>query len=371
MNEAAPDLRPLRVLPVLGESANTDAPSLAPDEHRRLIHWMTFVRLLDEKMLLMQRQGRIAFFGPSAGQEASIIGSGFPAREQDWIFPALREGGILLMRGFPLERYFGQLFGNELDTEKGRQQPMHFSSGEQRYLSLSSVIATQLPQAVGAARAAQIRGDDCVTFGFIGDGGTSEHDFHTAMNFAGVWQCPCVLVCQNNQWAISVPFSAQTASDGVAIKARAYGMPGVQVDGNDVLAVVKAVSEAHARARNGEGPTLLELVTYRRGGHSSSDDPTRYRDESLTPAWLLEDPIERYLAFLEAEELFTHADHEEMKSSIRQDMDRALRTAEGAPRPHIDTLFEDVYAEIPAHIRAQARTVEGDGSGEAEGAFPL
>ena len=274
----------LRVLPVGDFPANAEIPAMSDDEHRFVYRAMLRVRLLDEKMLLMQRQGRIAFFGPSSGQEASICGSGFVARKQDWLFPALREGGALLMRGFPLERYFGQLFGNVLDVQKGRQQPMHFSSGDYKYLSLSSVIATQLPQAVGAAYAAKIKGDDCVTFGYIGDGGTSEHDFHMAMNFSAVWKVPCVIICQNNQWAISVPFEQQTASKGIAVKASAYGMPGVAVDGNDALAVIAAPREAHARALRGEGPTLLELVTYRRGGHSSSDDPTRYRDEARTEA---------------------------------------------------------------------------------------
>jgi 2-oxoisovalerate dehydrogenase E1 component alpha subunit len=174
-------------MPVLGEPATIPDPGLEPKDELALLEWMLLIRALDETLLLLQRQGRIAFFGPSAGQEASIVGSGFVAREQDWIFPALREGGILLMRGFPLERYFGQLFGNSLDTQKGRQMPMHFSSGDHRFVSLSSVIATQLPQAVGCAWAAKIKKDDRVSFGFVGDGGTSEGDFHAAPRSA---RCP-------------------------------------------------------------------------------------------------------------------------------------------------------------------------------------
>ncbi len=332
---------------------------------------MLRVRLLDEKMLLMQRQGRIAFFGPSSGQEAAIIGSGFVARREDWIFPALREGGVLLLRGFPLEKYFGQLFGNCLDVEKGRQQPMHFSSGEHKYVSLSSVIATQLPQAAGAAYAAKIRKDDCVVFGYLGDGATSEHDFHVALNFAAVWKAPVVFVCQNNQWAISVPFEKQTKSDGVAIKAKAYGMPGVAVDGNDVLAVILATREAHARARAGGGPTLLELVTYRRGGHSSSDDPTRYRDESRVEPWLLVDPLDRFRDWLIAQGQLTPAIEARMRDELTTIMNQALATAEAADKPPIETLFTDVYASMPPHLRQQMLEVQGDGSGTAEGAFPL
>jgi pyruvate dehydrogenase E1 component alpha subunit len=361
----------IRCLPVAGLPATAAPPALSRDEATTLLRWMLLVRALDEKLLLMQRQGRIAFFGPSAGQEAAIIGSGFCARPEDWIFPALREGGVLLMRGFPLARWFGQLFGNVLDEQKGRQMPMHFSGAAQKFVSLSSVIATQLPQAVGAAWAAKIRGSDEVVFGYVGDGGTSSGDFHAAMNFAAVGKVPCVIICQNNQWAISVPFSKQTASDGVAVKAAAYGMPGVRVDGNDVLAVVRATREAHERARTGGGPTLLELVTYRRGGHSSSDDPTRYRDEKKLDAWLLVDPIERFREHLRATGSIDAAADAELLAAVRADIDAGLAASEGAEQPPVDSLFTDVYAELPATLAAQRAEVVGDGSGTAEGAFPL
>lgn len=369
MRNSARDL--VRVMPVLDQPKTADAPELSTAQLLEVFRGMLRVRLLDEKMLLMQRQGRIAFFGPSSGQEAAIIGSGFVARKQDWIFPALREGGVLLLRGFPLEKYFGQLFGNALDVEKGRQQPMHFSSGEHKYVSLSSVIATQLPQAAGAAYAAKIRKDDCVVFGYLGDGATSEHDFHTALNFAGVWKAPVVFICQNNQWAISVPFEKQTRSDGVAVKASAYGMPGVRVDGNDVLAVIAATAAAHARARAGDGPTLLELVTYRRGGHSSSDDPSRYRDETKVEPWLLVDPLDRFRDHLRAEGRLDDAAEARLRDELTVVMNSALAAAEAAEKPPLETLFTDVYATLPAHLRRQMREVSGDGSGTAEGAFPL
>jgi pyruvate dehydrogenase E1 component alpha subunit/2-oxoisovalerate dehydrogenase E1 component alpha subunit len=359
------------VLPLPELDANAAPPELGPAEHHRLYRAMMRIRLLDEKLLLMQRQGRIAFFGPSGGQEAAIVGSGFVTQEQDWVFPALREGGVLLMRGFPLERYFGQLFGNSLDVQKGHQQPMHFSSGAHRFVSLSSVIATQLPQAVGASMAARIRGDDCVVFGYMGDGATSEHDFHCALNFAGVYRAPCVLICQNNQWAISVPFEKQTASPSIAIKARAYGIPGVGVDGNDVLAVVRATREARERARRGEGPTLLELVTYRRGGHSSSDDPGRYRDEDRVASWLRVDPIERYRSWLEREGLWNPARDQELTDALREEMETAIRKAESAPPPEPETIFEDVYATLPPHLQEQKDRGSLEEGGEVEGAFPL
>ena len=370
MTHASPEI--LRVLPVLGESATAKAPDLSSKELERVLRYMWLVRLMDEKMLLLQRQGRIAFFGPFAGQEASIIGCGAAILEQDWVFPALREAGILLMRGFPLEKYLGQLFGNSLDVQKGHQQPMHFSSGEFRFLSLSSVIGTQIPQSVGAAMAAKYRKDPVVCFGFMGDGATSSTDFHAGLNLAGVAKAPVVLICQNNQWAISIPFSKQTASDGVAIKAQAYGMPGIAVDGNDVLAVIRAVKEARARAAEGQGPTLLELITYRRGGHSSSDDPTRYRDEDADAPWLKVDPLERFGAWMREQGRWDDRRDEEMKAEIRAEIERGIKIAEAAPAPDVTTLFDDVYAEKTANLRYQmSHVAREDEDHEIEGAFPL
>jgi len=362
----------MRVLPVADLPANTAPPKLNPEEIDTLLAGMLRIRLVDEKLLLLQRQGRIAFSGPATGQEAAIVGSGFVARKQDWIFPALREGGILLMRGFPLKLYLSQLMGRDLDRARGRQQPMHFSSAEKHFVSLSSVIATQLPQAVGAALAARLKGDDCVVFGYLGDGATSEHDFHSALNFASVFKAPCLFICQNNQWAISVPFSRQTASSGVAIKAKAYGLPGVAVDGNDVLAVVKSVQEAHQRAREGGGASLIELVTWRRGGHSSSDDPTRYRDESKTPLWLAKDPIERLEEWMQEQGLHDPKRIKTLRTSLKQELEAAIKLAEASPPPPPESLFEDVYQHLPPHLQQQKLQGLGDsGTQEIKGAFPL
>src|SRR5581483_3667589 len=256
----------------------TGEGELGADRLRELYKYMQLIRAIDHRMLALQRQGRIAFCGLTTGQEAAVVGSGAAVEKDDWVFPALREAGVALLRGFPVSRFFAQMFGNAHDVLKGRMQPMHFADRSVNQVSWSSCIATQLPHAVGAAYAMKLRKDGRVALGYLGDGATSEHDFHVALNFAGVWRVRCVFVCQNNQWAISVPFSKQTASDGVAVKAAAYGMPGVRVDGNDLLAVHAAVKEAADRARSGGGPSLVEAVTYRMSGHSSSDDPTRYRD---------------------------------------------------------------------------------------------
>src|SRR5437773_6507522 len=278
---------------VIDDSGNTvgPVPDVPKDDLRALQRHMVRMRLLDQRMLSLQRQGRIGFYGMATGQEASVTGSAYPLRASDWIFHALRETGVCLWRGTTTRELVCQLIGNSGDVLIGRQMPMHFSDRRVNSVAWSSVIGTQLPQAVGAAWAAKLQKRDDVCVGYIGDGGTSIGDFHAAMNFAAVYRVPCVIFCQNNQWAISVPLSQQTASSSIAIKAVAYGMPGVRLDGNDLLAVISAMREAVDRARSGGGPTLVESVTFRIGGHSSSDDPTRYRSAELVEQWERRDPV--------------------------------------------------------------------------------
>ncbi len=308
-----------------------------------LYRWMLSVRLFDERMVNLQRQGRIGFYGPITGQEAATVGSGYALEPGDWIFPALREGAIARMKGLPLAAMVAQLMGNSADRCKGRQMPCHYSFREGGYVSMSSCIATQLPQAVGWAMAAKIRKEPRVAVAYLGDGATSESDFHTAANFAGVYKAPVVFFCQNNQWAITVPFSKQTASAGVAVKAKAYGFPGVQVDGNDVVAVHAATREALTHARSGQGPTLIEAVTYRMGGHTTSDDPSRYRDEAEVAAWRAKDPILRFRRTLEARGLWNEAAEERAREEIKEEINQAIAKNEPLGPPASNTLFEDVY----------------------------
>jgi len=210
-------------------------------------------------MVLIQRQGRIGFYGACTGQEATPIATALALAPGDWVFQALRESSIMLVRGFPLELYIAQVYGNNLDILKGRQMPSHMSGKQVHQASWSSVIATQITHAVGAAWAAKIRRTKDVVVGFVGDGATSEPDFHAAMNFAGVYRTPSVLICQNNHWAISVPTASQTASETIAIKGRAYGVPSIRVDGNDVLAVYRSVRDAVDHARRGDAPRATIL----------------------------------------------------------------------------------------------------------------
>jgi pyruvate dehydrogenase E1 component alpha subunit/2-oxoisovalerate dehydrogenase E1 component alpha subunit len=355
------------------EGRRVGTPPDVPDADLRALHrHMLKLRLLDQRMLSLQRQGRIGFYGMATGQEASITGAAYPLRPSDWIFHALRETGVCLWRGTTVKELVCQLIGNRGDVLMGRQMPMHFSDRRVNSVAWSSVIGTQLPQAVGAAMAAKLRGTSDVMVGFIGDGGTSAGDFHAAMNFAAVYRAPVVIVCQNNQWAISVPISAQTRSSSIAIKAVAYGMPGIRVDGNDLLAVISAVGEAVDRARAGGGPTLVELVTFRIGGHSSSDDPTRYRDASQVQYWEQRDPVRRFEAFLRAQGLLSDADLAAWSDEVNAEISQAITEAEALPPPAIDTMFADVYRDMPPHIAEQMRYAVAMGEGTRfEGAFPL
>ena len=359
---------------VLDEQGREVGPVPAvPDEDLRALHrHLVRMRALDQRMLSLQRQGRIGFYGMATGQEASVTGSAYPLRPTDWVFHALRETGVCLWRGTTIEELVCQLMGNAGDVLIGRQMPMHFSDRRVNSVAWSSVIGTQLPQAVGAAYAAKLLGHDTVCVGYIGDGGTSTGDFHAALNFASVWKVPAVFFCQNNQWAISVPLSAQTASTSIAVKAVAYGMPGVRVDGNDLLAVIAAQREAVDRARSGGGPTLIESVTFRIGGHSSSDDPTRYRDAGLVEAWEKRDPLLRFGAWLKTKGLLTDADVERWTAEVGDEISAAITAAESLPPPGIETLFTDVYAQVPPHIAEQMRYALALGQGtKFEGAFPL
>ena len=320
----------------------------------RMYRAMRFQRLLDDRMLTLQRQGRIGFYGACTGQEATVFGSGMALEPHDWVFPALREGGVALLRGYPLEDYVAQLFGSRNDKTKGRQMPCHYCDAERRFVSVSSPIGTQLTQAIGAAHAARIRHDDAVVIGYLGDGATSSGDFHVAMRFAGAQRLPVVLLCANNQWAISVPWDKQTASRTIAVKARAYGMEGVRVDGNDALAVYDATRRAVDKARAGGGPTFIEALTYRLGAHSTSDDPSRYRDEAITEQWRGRDPIERLRKLLGALGVWDDAREEKLCSESNLMIRKTIDEQEGQPAPGPRTLFEDVYAQVPTHLREQS-----------------
>ena len=315
-------------------------PDIPPEELKRLYRAMRLGRRFDERMLRLQRQGRIGTFAPIKGQEAAQIGSVATLRRTDWMVPSFRETAAMLWRGWTMEHILLFFAGY---IEGGRPAP------EQHDLPICIPVGGQLPHAVGLAYAAQYRGDDAVVMVYCGDGATSEGDFHEAMNFAGVWHLPLVFVVQNNQWAISVPLKKQTHSRTIAQKALAYGFPGIQVDGNDALAVYAASREAVERARAGDGPTLIECVTYRLSMHTTSDDPTKYRSVEEVEAWERKDPLTRFGAYLQQRNLVEPG----LDEAIDTEIARAVEAFEavGAPDPLV--MFDHAYATRSAALESQ------------------
>ena len=330
-------------LSILDSEGNLDAslePKLSPGDLKALYRAMVLGRRLDERMVRLQRQGRIGTFAPIKGQEASQMGSVFALRPTDWMVPSFRETAAMIWRGWPIEKILLFFAGY---VEGGQPAP------DQHDLPITIPVGTQLPHAVGLAYAAQYRGDDAVVMAYFGDGATSEGDFHEALNFAGVWHVPVVFICQNNQWAISVPLKKQTHSKTIAQKALAYGLPGIQVDGNDVLAVYAAAHEAVDRARAGDGPTLIECVTYRLGVHTTADDPTKYRAQEEVAAWEQKDPLTRFRAHLEKKDLLEDG----VEQRVDEEIAEAVRRFEATPPADPLAVFDHVYAEMPPHLRAQ------------------
>jgi pyruvate dehydrogenase E1 component alpha subunit/2-oxoisovalerate dehydrogenase E1 component alpha subunit len=349
-----PDVALFRVLADDGRVDPARDPAIADALLLRAYREMRRLRALDARMIVLQRQGRVGFYGACTGQEAVPIATGLAAREADWVFPALREQSVMLVRGFPLRAFIAQVFGNSGDVNKGRQMPSHHSGRSVNQVSWSSNIGPQIPQAVGAAWAMKLRKDaGRVAIGFLGDGATSEPDFHTAMTFASKYAVPCVIVCQNNHWSISVPTSRQTASRTLAIKGRAYGIPSVRVDGNDLLAVYAVLDAAFERARRGEGPSFIECLTYRIGAHSTSDDPTRYRSNEEVESWQKKDPVDRLRRHLASRGLASDEADRAMDDELAAEIGVAIKEVEAMPAPARASLFDDVYAELPWHLREQ------------------
>src|SRR5499433_2358534 len=353
-------------LSVLDAEGNLDAsldPRLPGEELKRLYRDMLLARRLDERMVRLQRQGRIGTFAPIKGQEAAQLGSVATLRPTDWMVPSFRETASMLWRGWPIEKLLLFFAGH---LEGGQPAP------DQRDLPITIPVSTQLPHAVGLAYAAQYRQDDVVIMAYFGDGATSEGDFHEALNFAGVWHVPVVFVCQNNQWAISVPLKKQTHSRTIAQKALAYGLPGLQVDGNDVLAVYAASKEAVDRARDGGGPTLIECVTYRLGVHTTADDPTKYRSEEEVREWERKDPLTRFVEYLRKKNLLEDGLEQEVDAEIAA----AVKRFEAMAPPDALTMFDHAYAEKPAELLAQrdevaSRLRETPGRSTGDGQPPL
>jgi pyruvate dehydrogenase E1 component alpha subunit len=335
-------------------------PVLSIDDLRRLYGTMLLARRLDERIIALQRQGRVATALSNRGQEAVALGAAAALDARDWMVPYFRELAAYLWRGWRPEQLLLFLAG----FAEGQRFP-----AEQRDLPLCIPVASQLPHAVGLAYAGQYKGEDSVVLVFLGDGATSHGDFHEAMNFAGVFQVPVIFCCANNQWAISVPVSRQTRARTLARKAAAYGMPGIQVDGNDLLAVHAATRDAVVRARHGGGPTFIECLTYRMGAHSTADDPRRYRQEDEAREWEPRDPLLRVRRRLASHGL-DDAAHAELEAGIDAEIRAAVARAADAQRG-IDLLqvVPQAYGDdgLPEEIREQLDEVVRHLAGRSAG----
>jgi pyruvate dehydrogenase E1 component alpha subunit len=347
---------------ILDENGEWDE-SLAPDIPTELLlklhRFMLLGRRFDERLLSLQRQGRVGTFPPITGQEASQLGAVAPLLSTDWMVPSFRETAAELFRGRSLESV---LLANNGFSEGG-QIP-----AEMRNLPVSIPVGSQILHAVGLAWAIRYRKLNDVAMTFFGDGATSEGDFHEGLNFAGVFQVPAIFVCQNNQWAISIPREKQTRSQTIAQKAIAYGMPGVQVDGNDILAVYVAAKEAVDRARRGEGPTLIECVTYRMSLHTTADDPKRYRKEAEVEEWKRKDPLLRFQLYLKARRMVNDEDIKALETDIAGEIQLAVDRAEDRMKGFSDPLnmFDHVYGELPPHLRDQRQALTRELGSERE-----
>ncbi len=336
-------------LSILDEHGGVDTalePAIDGPFLLRLHRTMLLARRFDERLLSLQRQGRIGTFPPISGQEAAHLGAVAMLRASDWVVPAFREMAADIWRGRSLESII--VYNNGFN--EGSRIP-----ADRNDLPISVPVGSQIPHAVGIAWAMRYRGKDDVAMTFFGDGATSQGDFHEGLNFAGVFQLPVVFVCQNNQWAISIPRSKQTRSKTLAQKAIAYGIPGIQVDGNDILAVYVAAREAVERARAGGGATLIECVTYRMAVHTTADDPKRYRTEAEVEEWRRKDPIPRFQGYLMAKGLLNEgavkAEEEAIAAEIQAAVERAEEEMKALGDPAL--MFEHAYAEMPASLKEQ------------------
>lgn len=334
----------VRVINDDGSLIEGQSVNIGDEELLDLYRKMLFSRVLDEKVFRLQRQGRIGTYPPYRGQEAAQVGSATVLDQNDWMFPYGRDLCATVM--------FGKDIVTALLYFAG-----HYNGGTVKenvnIFPYGIMIPPQIPQAVGAAMAFKLRNEKHVALTYFGDGATSKGDFHEGLNMASVFKAPVVFFCQNNQWSISVPFSKQTATPTIAQKSVAYGMRGVLVDGNDILAVRKVTEEAIEHAKNGNGPTLIEALTYRVQPHTTADDPTRYQDKEVVEKWEKRDPLDRYQRFLEKRGIFEKFEAEKEMAEINDQISKAVEEFESIPKTKLEDLFERVYFEMPRDLRKQ------------------
>ncbi len=334
-------------LQVMDENGNVDLefmPKVSDEQIKKFYENMILIRVWDKKCLSLQRQGRLGTYAMVLGQEASQVGTASALDKEDWLFPTYRESGALIVRGMPLVTLLQYWAGDE--------RGQHIPEGENDF-TVAIPIASQIPQAVGVAWAFKLKNQKHAAATYFGDGSTSKGDFHEGLNFAAVYKLPAIFVCQNNQFAISCPRSKQTMSETIAQKAIAYGMPAIQVDGNDVFGVYLAMKQALDRAYSGGGPSLIECVTYRMADHTTSDDSLRYRSKEEVENWGKKDPVERLKKYMQSKHLFDEQYEQDVLIRATNTVELAVKELEAIPPQKVDDLFTYTYSEMTPQLKEQ------------------
>ena len=353
------DIPELRILHQDGSVyPDADMPDIDETLAIKIYKTLAFHRVLDERMVASQRQGRLSFYMAALGEEAASVGGAAGLEPQDMIMAQYREQGALMFRGFSLENFMNQLFSNEKDLGKGRQMPIHYGSKELNYLTVSSPLGTQIPQATGYAYGQKVQGIDAVTLCYFGEGAASEGDFHAGLNMAAVQQAPVIFFCRNNGYAISTPSDEQYKGNGIASRGVGYGIKTLRVDGNDILAVLKATQTARAYALKENAPVLIEAMSYRLGAHSTSDDPSGYRTREEEEKWQANDPILRMKNWLLAQNWWDEEQDAVLFEGLREEVLAAVKVSEKINKPHIDTMITDVYDTPTTQLQQQLDEVK-------------
>lgn len=314
---------------------------------------MLLTRHLEERMITLQRQGTISFALSSRGEEACAAASAAALKIEDWMYPQYREAGVMFWRGYSVQEFVHQMFGDAKDPALGRQMPNHFGSRSINVVNVSSPIGIKIPNAAGCAYAMKLQNEPSIAICYFGEGASSEGDFHVGLNFAAVRRCPVIYFCRNNRYAISTPSSRQFATEGVAEEGVGHGIKTYRIDGNDFFAIYGTVKEARQRCISGEGPVLIEAMTYRMGAHSTADDPTRYRNEEEVQEWAKKCPILRLRIFLEKNNLWNDEEEAVLKEEISRTVTEAINLAKATPPPPLKSIFEHVYFEMPQKLKEQ------------------
>ncbi|MFB5192311.1 pyruvate dehydrogenase (acetyl-transferring) E1 component subunit alpha [Alicyclobacillus fastidiosus] len=329
-------------------------PNLTDDQLREMMKRMVFTRILDQRAIKLTRQGRLGFYAPVAGQEASMIGSEFATDKEDFVVPGYRDLPQCVYHGYPLYKLFLYSRGHQ---EGGRVPE------DVNVMMPQIIIGAQIVQTAGIALGYKLKGEKHIAITYTGDGGTSQGDFYEGMNFAGAYKAPAVFFVQNNQYAISVPREKQTAAETLAQKAIAAGIPGVQVDGMDILGVYAAVKQAVDRARAGEGPTLIEAVTFRYGPHTmSGDDPTRYRTKETEATWEKRDPLVRFRTYLTEKGLWSDDEEQQVIEAAKDTINEALKQADNAEKMKVEDLIDAMFEEPTTALKRQRAEITGEGA---------